>query len=164
MIQRNVPFDFHGATMVVLALTEDTGGDYSVLSADHLPERGPALHVHPHGAETFVILEGSYTFYRGDEIVHGAVGDAVSIPAGVPHRFVAGPDGGKVIIISPPDLDRYFWNVGVATAQGELSFVDESAVAAEHGQAFLDSGAHWEVIVGGCGLSGFTVTVALWPD
>jgi quercetin dioxygenase-like cupin family protein len=141
--ERNVPFDFHGATMAVMSSTEDTGGGYSVLSAEHLPNRGPALHVHPRGAETFVILEGSYTFHRGDETLSGVAGDAVSIPAGVPHRFVAGSDGGKVIIISPPGLDRYFWSVAQALVEGELSFADESVVAAEHGQDFLESGAHW---------------------
>ena len=50
----------------------------------------------PRGAETFVILDGAYTFYRGDEIIHAVAGGSMSIPANVPHRFVAGPDGGKV--------------------------------------------------------------------
>ena len=129
--------------MAVLALTEDTGGEYSVLSATHLPDRGPALHVHPRGAETFVILDGAYTFHRGDEIIHAVAGESMSIPAKVPHRFVAGPAGGKVIIISPPGLDRYFWEVGIASAQGELSFADEAQIATKNGQDFRDSGAHW---------------------
>ena len=141
---KDQPFDFHGATLSVQVATADTGGAYCVLNATHLSNRGPALHVHPLGAETFVVLEGSYTFFADGNEIDVGPGEVVSIPAGIAHRWVAGPTGGVSVIVSPPGLEEYFWGVSLESRRGPLSFAREMEIGAAHGQDFLEEGTHWE--------------------
>ncbi len=140
---KDQPFDFHGATLSVRVATVDTGGAYCVLHATHLPNRGPALHVHPHGAETFVVLEGSYRFFTGGNEVDVGAGEVVSVPAGTAHRWVAGPTGAVSVIISAPGLEEYFWGVSLESHRGPVPFAREIEVGAAHGQDFLEEETHW---------------------
>jgi hypothetical protein len=49
-------------------------------------------------------------------------GEAISISTGVPHRFVVGSMGGRVVIICPPELEHYFSKVGELLGRGEVSW------------------------------------------
>jgi hypothetical protein len=109
----------------------------------HPPNVGPALHIHPRGPESFLILEGSYTFVRGNETVGLVAGQAISIPAGTPHRYTAGATGGRATVICPPDLERYFESVSEMLKRGPVPVAEEFAIASRHGQDFLDSSSHW---------------------
>jgi len=51
-----------------------------------LPGNGPALHRHPY-SETFIVLEGEFTFTLGHEEVVGRPGDIVVAPTRTPHKF-----------------------------------------------------------------------------
>ena len=67
------------------------------------PGDGPRLHRHPY-EEIFVVIEGSATFYLGDEKVQVTTGDIVIGPANVPHRFVNnGPGALRQIDIHASD-------------------------------------------------------------
>jgi len=70
-------------------------------------------------------------------------GDVVNVPTGSPHRFVTGPNGGHVIVISPPDLEFYFWEVGELLEKGKVSYDQESDIGKKYGQIFLDGTKHW---------------------
>ena len=59
----------------------------SFILVDAPPGSGPKLHRHPY-EEVFVVQEGSVTFTAGDEVIEAAGGQAVVVPAGVPHKFV----------------------------------------------------------------------------
>lgn len=50
------------------------------------PGGGPALHRHPY-SETFIVLEGEFTFTLGREVVVGRPGDIAVAPARTPHKF-----------------------------------------------------------------------------
>lgn len=131
--------------MTVSLSTTDTAGAYSVIEMIHPPNVGPALHIHPRGPESFFIIEGSYTFVRGDETITLAAGQAVSIPAGTPHRYTVGPAGGRAIVICPPELENYFQSVAELLKRGPLPITEEFAIASRYGQDFLDSASHWGV-------------------
>lgn len=137
------PFDFRGTEMTVRITTDEAGGAYSLIAMRHPPAVGPALHVHPRGAESFYVLEGTYTFFRGEEVVHAGPGDAVTIGAGVPHRYVAGSQGGHALVITPAHLEEYFIQVADKLRMGPVSIDEEFALAAEFGQEFLDRTGHW---------------------
>lgn len=139
-------FDFRGTRMTVRLSTADTAGSYSVIEMMHPPNVGPALHIHPRGPESFYIIEGSYTFFRGAETIHLAAGQAVSIPAGAPHRYLVGPAGGRALVICPPGLENYFATVADLLKQGSLPLDEEFAIASRHGQDFLDRSGHWVVV------------------
>jgi quercetin dioxygenase-like cupin family protein len=139
---RDTPFDFHGTRMTIRATTADAGA-YAVIAMDHPPDVGPALHVHPRGAETFHVLDGTYVFTRGDETMHATVGDVVVIPTGTPHRYVSGAGGGRLLVITPPDLEHYFWETTQALRAGQWTLDEEFGIAHRHGQDFLEQGGHW---------------------
>jgi mannose-6-phosphate isomerase-like protein (cupin superfamily) len=136
-------FDFHGTRMRVHLRTADTGGAYALLEMWHRPLVGPALHVHPRGPESFLVLGGRYRFIRGEETVDASAGTAVTVPAGTPHRYEVGPEGGHLLVVCPPGLERYFEEVAARSEGEPLPFEEEFALAAACGQDFLDRAGHW---------------------
>jgi quercetin dioxygenase-like cupin family protein len=102
-------FDFHGAKFTIKVLTSETNGSYTILDVIHPPNLGPALHIHPKGSETFYIVEGAYEFILEGKSVTGKPRDVIFVPKGSPHRFVVGYKGGDVYVISPPELEFYFF-------------------------------------------------------
>jgi quercetin dioxygenase-like cupin family protein len=134
---------FHGTRMRVHLRTADTGGAYALIEMWHPPRVGPALHVHPRGPETFLVLAGDYTFTRGSETVLATAGTAVTVPAGIPHRYDVGAGGGHLIVVCPPGLEGYFEEVARRSDAGPVSLDEELEIAAACGQDFLDRAGHW---------------------
>jgi quercetin dioxygenase-like cupin family protein len=141
----NQPFDFRGTLMTIRATTAETGA-YAVIEMQHPPSVGPALHVHPRGAEVFIIAAGTYTFVRSGEVVVAQPGDTVVIPANTPHRYTSGPAGGRAIVITPPTLESYFWEIAHRLQDAPVPLDTEFTVAAEYGQDFLERAGHWGAI------------------
>lgn len=141
---KNKPFDFHGAKFTIKVLTSETNGSYTVLDVIHPPNLGPALHMHPKGPETFYIVDGNYEFVLDGKSIMGKPGDIIFVPTGTPHRFVVGSKGGHAIVISPPDLEFYFFKIGEMLDRGEVSYPTEFDMGRQYGQVFLDSTKHWK--------------------
>lgn len=140
---KNVPFTFHGTRMTIRLTTAETGGAYAMLEMQHPASVGPALHRHPRGPESCYVLAGEYTFYRGDETIFARPGNGIVIPAGVPHRYRVGSSGGRLLVITPPGLEHYFFRIAGLLSVGPVSLDEEFAVAAEAGQEFLEQSGHW---------------------
>jgi quercetin dioxygenase-like cupin family protein len=138
------PFDFHGAIFTIKVLTSETNGSYTILDVIHPPNVGPASHMHPKGSETFYIIEGDYEFILDEKSLTGEPGDVIFVPKGTPHRFVVGYKGGHALVISPPELEFYFFNVGELLDKGKVSHMTESKIGKQYGQVFLDSTNHWK--------------------
>lgn len=134
---------FHGTRMRLHLRTAETGGAYGLIEIWHPPNVGPALHLHLRGPETFLVLEGSYRFTRGEETVLAGPGAALTVPAGVPHRYDVGSDGGHLIVVCPPGLEGYFEEVARRNQAGPVSLDAEFEIAAACGQEFLDRAGHW---------------------
>lgn len=109
----------------------------------HSPAVGPALHIHPRGPESFVILEGRYIFFCDGIETTLQSGESICIPPNRPHRYVVGNEGGRLLVIAPPTLENYFWEVAQLLSKGKLPLADEFKIAASYGQDFLDSSSHW---------------------
>jgi len=137
-------FDFYGAKFTIKVLSSETNGNYTILDVKHPQNIGPALHMHPNGPETFYIIKGEYEFVLGDSKIIASVGDTVFIPKDTPHRFVAGSNGGHVIVISPPELEFYFWKVSELLNKGKITHDEESSIGKQYGQIFLDDSKHWD--------------------
>ncbi|HKR73562.1 MAG TPA: cupin domain-containing protein [Candidatus Nitrosocosmicus sp.] len=137
-------FDFHGAKFTIKVLTSETDYRYTVLDVIHPPNLGPALHKHPRGSETFYLVEGDYTFVLDGKSVGGKAGDTICVPKETPHRFEVGPKGGHAIVVSPPELEFYFFNVSELLSIGELSYEEETYIGAKYGQVFLENTKHWK--------------------
>ena len=63
---------------------------------------------HPDEDEWFYVLEGEFTFYVGDTRLSLPAGSFAFGPMGVPHTFIAGPQGGKALIGFQPFLFEGF--------------------------------------------------------
>jgi quercetin dioxygenase-like cupin family protein len=124
---KDKPFDFYGAKFTIKVLTSETNGSYTILDVIHPPNLGPALHIHPKGSETFYIVEGDYEFILEGKSVTGKPGDVIFVPKS-PHRFVVGYKGGHTLVISPPELEFYFFKVSELLDKGEVSYETESKI------------------------------------
>ncbi len=70
------------------------------------------LHHHPH-EQCGYMLEGSMRLTIGEETRDLRPGDAYTIPGGIPHMAVGGPEGGLALDVFSPIRDDY-----AALAQG----------------------------------------------
>ncbi len=140
---KNQPFDFHGSEFTIKVLTSESNDRYTVLDILHAPNIGPAEHHHPAGPETFHIVEGDYEFFLNNESIMAKAGDTVCVPKGALHRFVTGDKGGHAVVISPPNLEFYFWEVSKLLSKGDVTFEQESEIGKKYGQLFSDGSKHW---------------------
>ncbi|MDN5846752.1 MAG: cupin domain-containing protein [Candidatus Nitrosocosmicus sp.] len=65
----------------------------------------------PKSLETFYIIEVTCEFILNDKMVLGKAGDVIFFPKETPHRFEVGHKGGHSLVISPPELEFYFFKV-----------------------------------------------------
>ncbi|MGL5890580.1 MAG: cupin domain-containing protein [Bacteroidia bacterium] len=136
-INEGFTVQFRKTKMVFKTRLSDTGATGSTIVMTHPANIGPALHLHPNGAETFFVLEGSYTFWMNDEQTETSAGDFVCIPANIPHRYTSGAEGGKLIVHTPPSVENYFIEIAELLKQGEVSAETEFECAKRNGQLFL---------------------------
>lgn len=82
-------------------------GGRMMMSFVHLaPGAEVPLHDHPH-EQVGHMVEGTMYLTIGDEERLIRPGDAYTIPGGVPHRAVGGPDGGLALDVFSPLRDDY---------------------------------------------------------
>jgi quercetin dioxygenase-like cupin family protein len=104
---------------------EETDNQLSLVDLKGLPGSGPGAHMDP-WCETFYVLEGELTFrFEQDDAVSSVVaepGDAVTIPAGVPHAFsVTGSEPARYLIIgTAAGIDSFFADAGEPVESASL--------------------------------------------
>lgn len=91
-----------GALAVIRMSAEQSGGQMTVIDVTEPPGAEAPLHVHHREDEAFVVLDGSVTLFVGNVVVEASAGDAAFGPRGVPHRYVVGPDGCRMLFICTP--------------------------------------------------------------
>jgi quercetin dioxygenase-like cupin family protein len=84
------------------ATAADTGGLMSIVQVTEAPGAEAPLHIHHRDDEGFWILEGDVTFEVGDETIEATAGDYVFGPRGIPHRFMVGDRGCRMLFIMVP--------------------------------------------------------------
>ncbi len=119
------------------------GAAYSLIEMTHPPSVGPALHRHPKGDEAFYVLDGEYEIRCGSDVFVGTAGSFVFVPRGMSHGYTVGSVGGRVLVVTPAGLDRYFSEVADRLAEGPVPLDVEADIAARYGQEFLDRVRHW---------------------
>lgn len=99
-----------GTTDEILATQEQTDGLLGIITigsdqAGFGP--GPAI-VHSSRAEFWYVLEGTYEFHIGDQIVEGGPGSFIGVDAGQPHGFVAKSPGKLLVTYMPGGYEHFF--------------------------------------------------------
>ena len=82
---------------------------------------------------------GSYEFFCGQERIDAGPGWFVFLPHGVPHRYRAGPEGGRVLMLfAPGGTEVYFRDIAVAMADETTTGTTLEQLAEHHGIRLLD--------------------------
>ena len=76
-----------GMLVTFKAVSEETGGEYSLYELTVPPQLGALPHIHHAETEAFYVLEGEVEFLKGERTVRAGVGGFVFIPRGVVHGF-----------------------------------------------------------------------------
>ena len=100
-----------GSKMGFKAVTEDTGGLYSLIEYEAGPKfSGPAPHIHLEMEEGFYVVEGAFDLQVGEESVRAPVGSFILIPRGVVHTFANPLDTPSkfLLVASPGGFEHYF--------------------------------------------------------
>jgi quercetin dioxygenase-like cupin family protein len=103
-----------------LATGEDTHGKYALWEAIVPPGGGPPPHVHSREEEGFYVLEGEIAFTIDGKKQVATAGMFANMPVGMPHSFRNESDKPAKMLISvaPAGLEKMFFEVGVAVAEG----------------------------------------------
>ena len=91
-----------GALVEIKLTAEDTGGQLAIVEIAEPPGAEAPLHVHHREDEGFWVLEGAVTFEAGGTTVEAGSGDFVFGPRDVPHRYVVGDQGCRMLFILTP--------------------------------------------------------------
>ena len=85
------------------AVSEETGGEYSLYETTAPPQLGAPPHIHHRETEAFYVLEGEVEFLKGEHTVRAGVGEFVFIPKGMVHGFTnAGQEVARCLAIVTP--------------------------------------------------------------
>jgi quercetin dioxygenase-like cupin family protein len=76
---------------------DDTAGRYCLIDVEVPPGVGSPWHVHRDEDEWFFVHDGEFTLYIGDARLTLTAGGFAFGPKGVPHTFIGGPHGGKML-------------------------------------------------------------------
>lgn len=85
---------------------DEGNGATSVLELQSSRGSMPPLHAHAED-ETYYVLEGVVTFYKGDAAVRLSAGDSLLAPRHVPHTFVAESDAVRMLLVGGGDFERF---------------------------------------------------------
>lgn len=89
----------------------DTDGGIAIFEQTSLSQgRGTPLHLHTSQDEIFYVLEGSYKFKVGDQILELTAGETIFLPRQVPHAWTQVSEKGKMLVTLQPagKLEDFF--------------------------------------------------------
>ncbi|HET7273166.1 MAG TPA: cupin domain-containing protein [Rubrobacter sp.] len=76
-----------GMLITFKAVSEETGGEYSLYELRVPPQLGAPPHIHHRETEAYYVLDGEIEFLRGEHTVRASVGEFVFVPRDVVHGF-----------------------------------------------------------------------------
>jgi quercetin dioxygenase-like cupin family protein len=91
-----------GSLAEIKLTAAETGGRMTIVEVTEPPRAEAPLHVHHREDEAFVVLEGEVTLEVGGASVVARPGDVAYGPRDVPHRYVVGPDGCRMLFVCTP--------------------------------------------------------------
>ena len=126
-----------GARM--MAWTEETGGDFSLVEHPMPPRRLAApIHKHSREDEYSFVIEGRMGALLGDDVVYAEVGDLAFKPRGQWHTFWnAGDTPCRILeIISPGGFEHFFDELGALIQQPDFNPEEFASLGQRYGLEF----------------------------
>ena len=101
---------FYGGGLHTWLVREVEAEDGFLLFEDAVdPGKSTPLHTHPGADETFYVLAGSMVLHVGGSEQELRTGGVAMIPRGVPHAFMAGGDGARMLCLHTPGGGEEFY-------------------------------------------------------
>lgn len=100
---------YGGGLQTWLVRQKEVGGDFLLFEDDVAPGKRTPLHTHPHAEETFYLLAGSMLLHVDGTETELRVGGVAVIPRDVPHAFLAGPEGARMLCLHTPGGGEDFY-------------------------------------------------------
>src|SRR4030066_13732 len=98
-----------------------------------LPHNGPPPHIHHREDESFYVLDGNFSFLRGDRTIEAGPGFFRRVPKGTVHRYdnVGTKPGKGLVILTPAGFEKFFAEIGkpVASLIGPTGPPDSDSIA-----------------------------------
>ncbi|MGB3335849.1 MAG: cupin domain-containing protein [Devosia sp.] len=116
-------------TIHVLASAAQTDGELGLIIIDGKAGEGPGPSItHSKESETWYVLEGSYEFHVGDQVIDGGPGTFISVDAGQPHGFINKTDGKLMIVFTPGGYEDFFvqWDAKDLPRGPELGALEQT--------------------------------------
>lgn len=107
----------------LLAIAEFAGGE------------GPWTipHVHQKTAESFLVMDGSFTFTIGDRTFEAGPGDFILVPPGTKHVLGGGAGGGTALVTwAPGGLEEMFIELSRLSAEAIRDPAVRAEIASRH--------------------------------
>lgn len=122
---------YGGGVHTWLARSADTGGAFLLCEMSMGAGKATPLHTHP-ADETLVVLEGELLVHLDGANHRVTAGGLALAPAGVPHAFLVGPDGARMLCLHTPGTCEAFYLGASEPIDGDTStgLVDFDRVAA----------------------------------
>jgi mannose-6-phosphate isomerase-like protein (cupin superfamily) len=110
-------FYFLGTLMTLKAGSAETNGQFSLIEQVAPPGFATPLHLHHGEDEAMYILDGTVTFFVGDQVINAAPGAFVYLPKDVPHAFrVVGDTPTRLLqLTAPAGIEQGFIEMGELT-------------------------------------------------
>ena len=133
--------EVHGGWLSFLAVGEQTGGAYALIETANSPSTGVPLHVHEREDETWIVLEGEYTFQVGDETFLAHPGDYIFGARNVAHAYAnrSAALARALIMVTPAGFEG-FWRES-ASLQRTASAETRKALGQKYGVRFASDNA-----------------------
>ncbi|CAM6128337.1 unnamed protein product [Calypogeia fissa] len=103
-----------GVLVTLKALSNETGGAYSLSEVIVPPGLGPPTHMHTREEETFYMINGELIWNVGSKSFHATNGCFVHLPRNVPHSFinVSKKPAKMVVTYAPGGFEQFYLKVG----------------------------------------------------
>ncbi len=120
----------HGGRVFIHATAEETGGAFGAWETFSAPGTGPSRHTHTRESEMFRVIEGTYRFWCGEDVIEAPVGTVVFLPPNVPHewRNVGETEGRLMGLVTPGGFEHFFMELertGADTMERILSIQEQ---------------------------------------
>jgi quercetin dioxygenase-like cupin family protein len=114
----------------------EVGGGFMIFEDEVAPGKCTPLHTHPEAEETFYLLAGSMLLHVDGTETELRVGAVAVIPRNVPHAFLAGSDGARMLCLHTPGGAEDFYRTASEPARAgepalEIDFdrIKQAAIA-----------------------------------
>lgn len=127
---------YGGGLHTWLVRQKEVDGDFLLFEDEVEPGKCTPLHTHPQAEETFYLLAGSMLLHVDGTEAELRAGGVAVIPREMPHAFLAGSDGARMLCLHTPGGGEDFYRTasepvraGEPAPQVDFDRVKEAALA-----------------------------------